>query len=483
VKWIEDRRENVLASNHAREMDCELEIACERDGTIRALQGEVWVNAGAYLRGSAAIPPRAVAQSLSGPYRVPFIRITSHAALTNKTPTGTYRGPGRFEGEFFRERLFDMAARDLGLDPVEFRRRNLVSPEEMPYALASVTPPEKKGELDNGDYALTLARCLAEIGWRDKAPLQGALIDGRYHGMGIGCFVAGGAAGPRESARITLEADGAVSLYVGSASVGQGLETICAQIAGDALGVPIERIRVFHGSTTYLSEGFGSYHSRSTAMGGSAVVLAAQALKKRVREAAALRLGGSPDEIELGPGLRARRGTCSLAPEELAGEALSAEQAFSNQHLTYSYGAAAAHVAVDPRTGRVEVLDYVNVEDVGRIINPLTAHGQAVGGIVQGLGGTFLEHLQYDEHGQLLTASLADYLLPTATDFPNVRAVVLEHAPSPCNPLGAKGGGEGSIGPVPGVIANAVAAALAKFDVQPRELPLTPERVWRLIHS
>jgi carbon-monoxide dehydrogenase large subunit len=411
------------------------------------------VDAGAYLRGSAAIPPRAVAQSLSGPYRVPFIRITSHAALTNKTPIGTYRGPGRFEGEFFRERLFDMAARDLGLDPVEFRRRNLVSPEEMPYALASVTPPEKKGELDNGDYALTLERCLAEIGWREKAPLQGALIDGRYHGLGIGCFVAGGAAGPRESARLTLEADGAVSLYVGSASVGQGLETVCAQIAADALGVPIDRIRVFHGSTTYLAEGFGSYHSRSTVMGGSAVLLAAQALKERMREA------------------------------EPGRDVLSAEAAFSNQHLTYSYGAAAAHVAVDPRTGRVEVLDYVNVEDVGRIINPLTAHGQAVGGIVQGLGGTFLEHLQYDEHGQLLTASLADYLLPTATDFPNVRAVVLEHAPSPCNPLGAKGGGEGSIGPVPGVIANAVAAALARFDVQPRELPLTPERVWQLIHT
>jgi aerobic carbon-monoxide dehydrogenase large subunit len=435
------------------------------------------------VRASGSIPPRSVAQSLSGPYRVPFIQITSHMVLTNKTPIGTYRGPGRFEAEFSRERLIDMAAGDLGIDRVAFRRRNLVSPVEMPYSLATVSPPETKSKLDSGDYAITLDRCLAEIRWDEKESLQGKLIDGRYHGLGLGCFVAGGAAGPRETARITAGRDGTVSVYVGSTSVGQGLETICAQIAADALRFPMERIRVFHGSTTYVSEGFGSYHSRSTVMGGSAIILAAEELKKRVREAAADRLGCSLDEITLGPCLRASCGTRSVALDELASDALSAEQAFSNQHITYSYGAAAAHVAVDARTGHVEVLDYVNVEDVGRIINPLTVMGQAIGGIVQGLGGTFLEHLQYDEYGQLLTASLADYMLPTATDFPNVRAVVLEHARSPCNPLGAKGGGEGSIGPVPGVIANAVAAALADFDVQPRALPLTPQSIWQLIRE
>jgi carbon-monoxide dehydrogenase large subunit len=363
------------------------------------------------------------------------------------------------------------------------RRRNLVTPVEMPYSLATVAPPETRSQLDSGDYAMTLDRCLDEIGWRDKAPLQGKLIDGRYHGLGIGCFVAGGAAGPRETARIVVEQDGTLSVYVGSASVGQGLETICAQIAADALGVPIERIRVSHGSTTCVSDGFGSYHSRSTVMGGSAILLAAEALKTRVCEAAAQRLGGSPEDISLGAGLRASRGVQVVALEDLAQEGLSAERVFSNNHLTYSYGAAAAHVAVDAYTGHVEVVDYVHVEDVGRIINPLTAVGQAVGGIVQGLGGTFLEHLQYDDDGQLLTATLADYMLPTATDFPNVRAVVLEHSRSPCNALGAKGGGEGSIGPVPGVIANAVAAALADFGVQPRNLPLTPEKIWRLVHD
>ena len=483
VKWIEDRRENLLASNHAREMDCELALACERDGTIVSLEGDVWVDAGAYVRASASIPPRSVAQSLCGPYRVPFVRITSHLALTNKTPTGTYRGPGRFEAEFFRERLLDMAARELGIDPVELRRRNLVSPTQLPYPLPTMTSPERRSELDSGDYAMALDRCLAEIGWRDKAALQGRLIDRRYHGLGVGCFVAGGAAGPRETARIMVEKDGSLAVYVGSASVGQGLETICAQIASDALRVPLERIRVFHGSTSYVSEGFGSYHSRSTAMGGSAILVAAESLGKRVREAAAQRFACPREDITLGPELRAEHGGRSLALAELAGDGLSAEEAFSNAHITYSYGAAAAHVAVDARTGHVDVLDYVNVEDVGRVINPLTAVGQAVGGIVQGLGGTFLEHLQYDDDGQLLTASLADYMLPTASDFPNVRAVVLEHARSPCNPLGAKGGGEGSIAPVAGVIANAVASALVDFDVQPRELPLTPQRIWELIHD
>jgi aerobic carbon-monoxide dehydrogenase large subunit len=293
--------------------------------------------------------------------------------------------------------------------------------------------------------------------------------------------VAGGAAGPRETARITVEEDGDFALYVGSTSVGQGLETVCAQIAADALGVPIERIHVFHGSTSYVTEGFGSYHSRSTVMGGSAILLAAEGLKKRVREAAAKRLGCSPDDIALGYEMRAAHGSRSLTLRELAADGLSAEDTFSNAHITYSYGAAAAHVAVDPRTGHVDVLDYVHVEDVGRLINPLTATGQAVGGIVQGLGGTFLEHLQYDGEAQLVCASLADYMLPTAGDFPNVRAVMLEHARSPCNPLGAKGAGEGSIGPVAGVITNAIASALADFGVQPRELPITPQRVWELI--
>jgi len=445
VKWTEDRRENLLASNHSREMDCEIEIACHADGTVLALRGRAWVDMGAYLRANGSIPPRNVAQFLSGPYRVPNIHMESCAVLTNKTPVGTYRGPGRFEADFFRERLFDMAAKDLGIDPVEFRRRNLPRPAEMPYPLATVSPPEKKEELDSGDYRAALDRCLLEFGWGEKQKLQGKLIEGRYHGIALGCFIEGGAAGPRENARLTLDDDGGVSLFVGSASVGQGLETVCAQIAADALQMPIEKIRVFHGSTPYLKEGFGAFHSRSVVMGGSAILDAAKNLKEK-------------------------GGRC-------------AEGTFANHHHTYAYGAAAAHVAVDPRTGVVKLLDYVMVEDIGRVINPLTANGQAVGAVVQGLGGVFLEHLQYDENGQLLTGSLADYLLPLASDFPNIRAIITGDSPSPHNPLGAKGGGEGGIVPVGGVVANAVAAALAPLGVVPRALPLSPPKIWELLQT
>ncbi len=458
VKWTEDRRENLLASNHSREVDCEIEIACEKDGTILALRGRAWVDMGAYLRANGSIPPRNVAQFLSGPYRVPNIHVESYALLTNKTPVGTYRGPGRFEADFFRERLFDMAAKDLGIDPVEFRRRNLPSPEEMPYPLAVIRPPEKKEELDSGDYRVTLDRCLLEFDWSEKQKLQGKLIDGRYHGLGIGCFIEGGAAGPRENARMAVDPDGGVSVYVGSASVGQGLETVCLQIASDALELPMERLRIFHGSTTHLKEGFGAFHSRSVVMGGSAILDAARVLKEKI--------GRSLAEVDL---------------KEFAG--VSAEGSFSNHHHTYAYGAAAAHVAVDPRTGQVELLEYVMVEDVGRVINPLTANGQAVGAVVQGLGGVFLEHLQYDENGQFLTGSLADYLMPTAGDFPNIRAIILGNSPSPHNPLGAKGGGEGGIVPVGGVVANAVAAALAPLGAVPRELPLSPPKIWQLIQD
>jgi carbon-monoxide dehydrogenase large subunit len=401
---------------------------------------------------------------------------------TNKTPVGTYRGPGRFEADFFRERLFDMAAQDLGIDRVEFRRRNLVSEGEMPYPLAKVMVLDIETETDSGDYGATLARCLEEIDWAGKAALQGKLIDGRYHGLGVGCYIEGGASGPRENSRLVLEADGSVSVYVGSSSVGQGVETVFAQIAADALEMPLDRIRgVFHGSTDHVREGFGSFSSRSIVMGGSAIVAAAGALREQVRDAAAERLSCAGGDIEIADGVAKGPGNKSLVLGEFAG--LSAEGSYASNKRTYSYGAHAAHVAVDPKTGQVEVLDYVAVEDVGRIINPLTLHGQALGAIVQGLGGVFLEHLVYDENGQLLTGSLADYLLPTAGDFPKIRAVALGLKAAPHNPLGAKGAGEGGIIPVAGVVANAVAAALASLGVQPRELPLSPPRVWQLIED
>ena len=276
--------------------------------------------------------------------------------------------------------------------------------------------------------------------------LKGSLIEGRYHGVGIACFIEGGGVGPRENARMVLEGDGSISVYVGSAIVGQGLETICAQIAADALEVPMERIRIFHGSTTHLHAGFGSFGSRSTVMGGSAIIGAAENLKKAIRTAAALRLNCAAEDIVLEAGMASSPDGNVISWTDLAPENLQSDGTFFCDRRTYGYGAHAAQVA---------------------------------GAIVQGLGSTFLEHLVYDEEGQLLTGSLVDYLLPTVTDYPNIRVFDQEEYPSPNNPLGAKGAGEGGIIPVGGVIANAIASAIG---VQPKSLPLSPSRVWELIN-
>ncbi len=374
-------------------------------------------------------------------------------------------------------------ADDLGLDRIEFRRRNLVSKAEMPYSIATITPFESKDEFDSGDYQATLDRCVQEIGWTGKAKLRGKLIDGRYHGLAIGCFIEGGAAGPKESARIVLEPAGDFSVFVGSSAVGQGLETAFAQIAADALEVPMERIRgVFHGSTSHVSDGYGAYHSRSIVMGGSAILAAVKEVQDAIRTQAAKRLGCAASDVTIVEGTKALGPNGkSIALAGLASEGISAEGAFLNKKHTYTYGAHAAHVAVDPKLGHVELIDYVVVEDCGRIINPLTLRGQVIGSVVQGLGGAFMEHLMYDEHGQFLTGSLADYLVPTASDFPNIRAVMLEEYPSPINPLGAKGAGEGGIIAAGGVVANAVADALRTLGVELRDLPLTPSHVWQLV--
>lgn len=483
VKWIEDRLENLLGSNHSRQMECELEIVCERNGRILALRGSVHTDSGAYMRSSGAVPPRNVAQFLSGPYDIEHIWVESSAHLTNKGPIGTYRGPGRFEADYFRERLMQIAADELGIDPVEFRRMNLVRKEQMPYPLATLDKPQKPENLDSGDYQITLDRCLQEFDWEGKKALQGKLVDGRWHGVAIACFIEGGGGGIKESARLEIEEDGRLGIYVGSTNLGQGLVTVLTQIAADELGLPMDRIRIRHGSTTYLKEGFGSFHSRSTALGGSAIVVTAAALRDRIREAVAARLGCQPADVSVGPGLVATGRGETFGPAELGRMGIKAEGQFASHNHTYAYGASAAHVAVDAGTGKVDLIDYFGVEDIGKIINPLTAKGQSIGAVVQGLGGVFLENLAYSEDGQFLAGTLADYLMPTATDFPRIRAMELENSPSPHNPLGVKGCGEGGLVPVGGVVANAVAAALSSFGVQPNVLPLTPARVWEMLQQ
>src|SRR5215212_641833 len=440
VKWTEDRRENLMAMNHAREAEVDVEIACERDGTILALRGHAHTDMGAYMRTNGAVGARNIAQFMAGPYRVPNVKLDVSLWMTNKTPVGTYRGPGRFETDFFRDRLLDIVAQDLGIDRVQFRRRNLIGSAEQPYPIATITPFESKDQYDSGDYQVTLDRCLQEIRWAEKSKLQGKLIVGRYHGLAIGCFIEGGAAGPKESARLEINKDGSISVYIGSSAVGQGVETIFAQIAADALEIPMDRIEgVHHGSTGYVSDGYGAYHSRSTVMGGSALLDATNNFMAALRQAAGKRLGCAESNVTLDID-KVTGGGRSMALSEFAG--LTAEGAFLNKKHTYSYGAHVAHITVDARLGRIEIVDYVVVQDVGRAVNPLTVKGQVLGSLVQGLGGAVLEDLKYDENGQFLTGSLADYLLPTATDFPNLRCVVLDDYPSPINPLGAKGAGE-----------------------------------------
>jgi carbon-monoxide dehydrogenase large subunit len=271
-------------------------------------------------------------------------------------------------------------------------------------------------------------------------------------------------------------------VFIGSSAVGQGVETVFAQIAADALEIPMDRIRdVHHGSTAYVSDGYGAYHSRSIVMGGSALLDATARLQAALRSAASKRFGCAEGDIRISEERVSGPNGKSATLADFAG--LDAEGAFLNKKHTYSYGAQAAHVAVDPKTGHVALLDYMVAVDAGRIINPSTLRGQVIGSLVQGLGGAFLEHLVYDEQGQLLTGSLADYLLPTASDFPRLRTVMMDMHPSPINPLGAKGAGEGGLIGAGGVIANAVANALQSFDVDLRELPLTPARIWAMIET
>lgn len=483
VKWIEDRREHLLAISHARDVTCELEIACELDGTIRGMRAKAGVNIGAYVRTTTTITPRNVSMFIPGPYRVPVFEADVDMIVSNKSPTGTYRGPGRFEADFFRERLFDLVAKDLGIDRLEFRRRNLLREDELPHPLPSTMPDPHDSELDSGDYARLLDMCLEKFGWEEKSALSGKLVDGRYQGIAIASFVEGGAAGPAENARMVLEADGTVSVYVGSSAVGQGLQTIMSQIAADAMELPMERIRLYHGSTPFVKEGYGSFHSRSTVMGGNATLLAAAALKEQMRAAAAELLQAPVEQIRYEAGRLISEGGAEVEMTALAGKGIAYEATFRNHKHTYTNGAHAVHIAVDPGTGKIEVLDYVGIEDVGRKINPLTLHGQAVGSIVQGLGGVLLEHFVYDDEGQMLSGTLADYMVPLATDFPNIRSEAVEICPSPFHPLGAKGAGEGGTIPVGALLANALADALSSFGVEPLELPLSPARVWRMIEE
>ena len=483
VKWIEDRRENLTATNHSRDIVCELEIAATKDGEILGMRGVLKGDMGAYIRTNGGVVPSKAVQFLPGPYRVPAFSCDVRFLITNKTPVGTYRGPGRIEANFCRERLLDMMAADLDIDPADLRLRNLMQPAELPYRTGELVPGDPDATFDAGDYPAALNRVLEDAGYADWKGRQGEIVDGRVHAMGIACFLESSAGGPPETARISVAPDGAVEVRTGASSVGQGVETGLGQICAEYLDIDIDRITVLHGSTTLVDSGGGTFHSRNTVMAGNATRIAAEALRDRAVELAALRWNCDADGLEYGDGAVSRNGeTLGLAEiaafAETRNETLVADGSFDNEKkVSYSYGAHAALVAVDIATGMVEVKEYWLTEELGRVLNPAMVEGQAVGGVIQGLGGTFLDHFVYDENGQLLTGSFADYLLPTSSSLPEIHVTTLEDFPSQLNPMGFKGAGEGGIVAVAGAVSNAVAIALRPHGISINELPLTPDRL------
>lgn len=498
VKWIEDRREHLMAANHSREIRCELEIAARLDGTILGLRAKIYGDMGAYVRTHGGLVPCSTAALLTGPYRIPNYECKVHCVITNKTGMGTLRAPGRYESCFFRERLLDMMAGDLRIDPIELRLKNLLRPEEMPYEIGLTRPGRNPTVLDSGNYPSALSRALKEFGYEKLRPLQGCFENGKYHGIGIAYFVKNtGGLEPYEGARVVLGTGGSIAVYLSIASLGQGHETSMAQICAEALGVPLEWVSVFHGNTDLSPFGWGTFASRGTVMCGNAVYLASQRLKEKLLSFAGRHMNIDPASLELREGQIFRRGTeappleLEALVELIRGSAarnegipeLEETAYFHSDKMTHAYGVHLAHVAVDPETGMLDVLKYLVVEDVGRCINPLLVHGQAVGAAAQGIGGTTLERLVYDEAGQLLTTTFRDYLLPSSTDIPPIDSVTLEEAPSPLNPLGVKGAGEGGIVGTGAALANAVTHALVRLGVEVRELPLSPDHIKKWIRG
>jgi aerobic carbon-monoxide dehydrogenase large subunit len=495
VKWAEDRAEHLVAVNHSRQQYHHIAAAFAADGRILGLTDDIIQDNGAYCRTHGVAVPELTAAMLPGPYRVPAYRGRVRVVLTNKTPCGTYRAPGRFEGTAAREHLLDVAATLLGLDPVQLRNRNLLSAGEMPHE----RPISTLGTdliLDTGDYPALLAAAVSEadrLGYRAQAAAQPG--GNRRRGFGLAVFVEKSGLGPQETADVIVSRSGAVHVYSGGTSVGQGIETVLAQITADALGVHPGAVRVTAGDTAAQPFGSGSWASRSTVVGGSAVHQAALAVRQRALQLAARVLEAAEQDLDLAGGSITVRGDPAvclsladvaraaapasryLKPGEPAG--LSARRRFEVSHMTYPYGAHAAVVEVDTGTGRIRVLRYLVAYEVGRAINPMLVEGQLRGGVAQDLGGALFEEFRYDGAGQPQAITFIEYRLPTAAEIPPVDVLLSQDAPSPGNPLGVMGAGEGGINAVGAAVANAVRDALGLAGGV-GQLPLTPARVCAL---
>jgi carbon-monoxide dehydrogenase large subunit len=515
VKWVGDRREDLLSSTQAWDEIVEAELGLSADGTIVGLRARVVADVGAYsiYPWTASIEVIQVVSFLPGPYRVPHYHAEAFGVATNKAPMGPYRGVGRPISTFVTEALLDRGARRLGLDPVDVRRRNLLRPDEFPYRAASGIVWDSGAFLESLEKACGVANydALRAEQTRARAGPPGRRDTERRLGIGVSCYVeltGVGSAIPvspgadiatgTEGATVRVDAGGGVTALFGLASHGQGLETTLAQVVASELGVSTEQVRVLVGDTSIGPPGTGTYASRSAVLGGGAAILAARAVREKALTIAARELEAAPEDLDLVAGVVRVRGV----PDRALSLARIATLAYGGTKRLppgmepgleatrfydpyFGTAAGATHLAVvevDLATCAVAVLRYVVVEDCGRIINPLIVEGQAMGGVLQGIGAALLEEVVYGEDGQLLTGTLMDYLVPTAMEAPSVEVVHVER-PSPTTLGGFKGVGEGGTIGAPAAIANAVADALAPLGVEVRELPMTSERLFRLLRA
>lgn len=506
VKWVEDRRENFVATTHGRDHVDYVDIAAKQDGTITGIRVKAYANMGAYLSTAApGVPTWLFGLMLSGPYKIPNISVEVHGVLTNTTPTDAYRGAGRPEATYILERMMDLVADRLGMDPVEIRRKNFIAKEEFPYTVATTL------EYDSGDYEAALNRALEIVGYEQfRKEQEAARQQGRLLGIGFSTYVevcglapsqAAGAMGFQgglwESATVRVHPSGKVSVFTGSNPHGQGEETTFAQLVAEELGVPLDDIEIVHGDTGRIPFGMGTYGSRSTAVGGTALIYAARKVRDKGAKIAAHLLEVSPDDIVFDQGRYYVKGAPDRVKtfQEVAGAAylawnmpegvtpgLEETHFFDPINNTYPFGTHVCVVEVDPATGEVKFLRYVAVDDVGNVINPMIVDGQVHGGIAQGLAQAVYETAVYDENGQLLSGSLMDYALPTASMVPTYE-VDRTVTPTPVNPMGLKGAGEtGTIASTPAVV-NAIIDALKPYGITHLDMPLTPQRIWKAIQE
>jgi len=507
VRWTGSRQEDLASTTHGFDEIVDAELGLDIDGRILALSAEVIGDVGAYsiYPWTAALEPVQVVSFMPGPYRVPTYRGHVRAVATCKTPTGPYRGVGRPISTFVMERLIDMAARRLAIDPVQLRLRNLVRAEEFPYRMASGIVWDRSGFVDS------LTSACAGIGYANLRQEQTrARAEGRLVGIGIATYAELTGIGSRisaapgmpintgtEAATIRLDSTGAVTGSFGVASHGQGLETTLAQVIADELGARIEDIRILQGDSAIVAHGTGSYASRSAVLAGGAATLAAQLLKERVIRAASHLLETSVEDIDAAAGRAFVIGTDrGLTFREIAKavyseigrlprdprEELEVTKVYDPYFGTTTSATHIVALEIDPDTCKVTLSRYIVAEDCGRIINPMIVEGQVHGAVAQGIGAALHEEVVYDDTGQLLTTSLADYGIPVASEVPSITTLHLE-TESPSTVGGFRGMGEGGTIGAPAAVANALADALALFSVKIFELPMTPERLFRLIES